>query len=76
MAWGNKVDKMFVKVEGKLDDNEWNIPVELTYNDEKFEIIDPVRSMKLFNNAIRYKCNIDGRLIELFNEGEEWWIFV
>jgi len=31
--------------------------------------------MKLFKNAVRYKCNIDGKAFEFFNEGEEWWIF-
>ena len=59
---------MIVDVKIIVDNNGWNIPVELTYNDEKFEIKDPVRSMKLFNNAIRYKCNIDERYIELFND--------
>ena len=76
MAWGNKTEKMVVVVQSKLDNNGWNIPFELTYNDEEFEIIDPIRSMKLFNNAVRYKCSIDGKAIELFNEGEEWWILV
>lgn len=76
LAWGNKNEKMIVVVQSKPDDNGWNIPFELTYNDEEFEIIDPIRSMKLFNNAAKYKCNIDGKAIELFNEGEEWWILV
>jgi hypothetical protein len=78
MSWGNQNEKMIVNVESEPDKggNGWNIPIELTYNDEKFEVIDPIRSMKLFNNAVRYKCSIDGRAIELFNEGEEWWIFI
>lgn len=76
MAWGNKNEKMLVVVESKPDDNGWNIPLELTYNDEKFEVKDTIRSKKLFNNAVRYKCNIDGKAIELFNEGEEWWILI
>lgn len=66
--------KMFVVVRSKPDTNGWNTPIELTYNEEKFEITAPIRSMKLFNNAVRYKCNIDGKAIELFNEGEEWWM--
>ncbi|MDO9536096.1 MAG: hypothetical protein Q7J85_12390 [Bacillota bacterium] len=74
MAGKTKSGKILVMVESKPDTNGWNIPFELTYNDEKFEIKDPIRSMKLFNNAVRYKCNIDGKAIELFNEGEEWWI--
>ena len=76
MAWGNKNEKMVVLVQSKPDENGWNIPFELTYNDEEFEVIDPIRSMKLFNNAAKYKCNIDGKAIELFNEGEEWWILI
>jgi hypothetical protein len=76
MSWGNKNEKMLVMVQSKPDNNGWNIPFELTYNDEEFEIKDPIRSMKLFNNAARYKCNIDEKAIELFNEGEEWWILV
>ena len=78
MAWGNKNEKMLVAVSSKPDNNGngWDIPFELTYNDEAFEIKDPIRSMKLFNNAVRYKCNIDGKEIELFNEAEEWWILI
>ncbi|MBU3188820.1 hypothetical protein K9O30_06550 [Clostridium bowmanii] len=76
MSWGNKNEKMLVMVQSKPDNNGWNIPFELTYNDEEFEIKDPIRSMKLFNNATRFKCNIDGKAIELFNEDEEWWILV
>jgi len=76
VAWGNKNEKMVVLVQSKPDENGWNIPFELTYNDEEFEVIDPIRSMKLFNNAAKYKCNIDGKAIELFNEGEEWWILI
>lgn len=78
MSWGNQNEKMIVAVESELDSNGngWNIPIQLSYNDEKFRVIDPIRSMKLFNNAVRYKCSIDGRAIELFNEGEEWWILV
>ena len=72
MAWGTKSDKMFVMVASKPDTDGWDIPIELAYNDEKFEIKDPIRSMKLFNNAVKYKCNIDGKAIELFNEGVEW----
>lgn len=76
MAWGNETEKMLVVVKSRLDNNGWNVPYELTYNDEEFEIINPIRSMKLFNNAAKYKCNIDGKAIELFNEGEEWWILI
>lgn len=74
MAGGAKIDKMFVKVESKPDTDGWNIPIELSYNEEKFEVKDIIRSKKYFNNAVRFKCNIDGKAIELFNEGEEWWI--
>ena len=66
-------NKSIVEVKSSTDDNGWNIPVELTYDDEKFEVKDPVRSMKLFNNAVRYKCTIDGKPFELFNIGDEWW---
>jgi|GEM_PF-2658953 len=76
MAWGNKNEKMLVEVQSKPDNNGWDIPFELTYNDEEFEIKNPIRSMKLIHNAVRYKCNIDEKAIELFNEGEEWWILV
>ncbi len=74
MAGQTKSCKMFVMVESKPDADGWNIPIELTYNDEKYEIKNLIRSMKLFNNAVRYKCNIDGKAIELFNDGNEWWI--
>ncbi len=74
MAEKTESGKMFVMIESKPDNNGWNIPFELTYNDEKFEIEDPIRSMKLFNKAVRFKCKIDGKEIELFNEGEKWWV--
>ncbi len=74
MAGKSKSGKMAVVIESKTDSNGWDIPIELTYNNEKFEIMNPIRSMKLFNNAVRYKCSIDGKAIELFNEGEKWWI--
>ena len=74
MAGKDKSGRMLVMVESKPDIDGWNIPIELTYNEEKFGIKDPIRSKKLFNNAVRFKCNIDGKAIELFNEGVEWWI--
>lgn len=74
IATKNKSGKVFVRVESKPDIDGWNIPIELTYNDEKFEIKDPIRSMKLFNNAARYKCIIDEKAIELFNEDKKWWL--
>ena len=74
MATKNKSGKVFVMIESEPDIDGWNNPIELTYNDEKFEIKDSIRSKKLFNNAVKFKCNIDGKAIELFNEGEEWWI--
>ena len=74
MARNNRSGKVYVTVESKPDSDGWNIPFELTYNDEGFDIIDPIRSLKLFDNAARYKCKIDGKSIELFNEGEKWWI--
>ena len=74
MAGKTESGKIFVMVGGKVGTDGWNIPFELTYNDEKFEIKDTIRSMKLFNNAVRYKCNIEGKVVELFNEDEKWWI--
>lgn len=71
-----KVDdgKMFVVVQSTEDSYGWNIPYELHYDDEKFEIKDPIRSVKLFNNATKFKCVIDGRGVELFNEEDKWWL--
>ena len=74
MAVKNRSSKLFVIVDSKPSADGWKTPIELSYNDEKFEIKDPIRSMKYFNNAVRYKCNIDGKAIELFNEDEEWWM--
>ncbi len=68
-------NKILVEVKSKTDANGWNIPIELTYDDEKYEVKNPVRSMKLINNAFRYKCTIDGKPFELFNIGDEWWIY-
>jgi hypothetical protein len=67
-------NKILVEVKSKTDANGWKVPIELIYDDEKYEIKNPVRSMKLFNNAVRYKCTIDEKPFELFNIGDEWWI--
>ena len=67
-------NKIILEVKTRTNENGWNIPVELTYDDEKYEIKNPVRSMKLFNKAVRYKCTIDGKPFELFIIGDEWWI--
>lgn len=74
MSGGFNSEKMLVAVESTPDSYGWNIPYELKYNDEKFEIKDPIRSVKLFDNATKFKCVIDGRAIELFNEDDKWWI--
>ena len=74
MADKMEAGKMLVKVQSTPDAYGWNIPYELHYEDEKFEIKDPIRSVKLFNNATKFKCVIDGRNIELFNEEDRWWI--
>ena len=67
-------NKVYVEVRSEKDENDWDIPVLLIYEDEKFEVKKPQRSMKLINNAIRYKCFVDERQVELFNSGDEWWI--
>lgn len=54
--------------------NDWAVPIELRYNDEKFEIKDPVHSTKLFDGAIRWRCKVDGRDIEIFNQEDRWWM--
>lgn len=67
--------KTFLKVETTLSSDSWNVPYELKYNDETFKIIDPIHSMKLFDGAIRWRCKIDGRDIEMFNLDDLWWMY-
>jgi len=66
--------KVTLQVETKITLDGGFIPSELKYNDERFEIIDPIRSMKLFDGATRWRCKIDGRNIEMFNLDEQWWM--
>jgi hypothetical protein len=69
-----KPSKITLKIETRLTPDGDSIPYELTYNDETFEVKNLVKSMKLFNGAVRWKCSIDGRSIEMFNEGNKWWM--
>jgi hypothetical protein len=62
--------------------NLFTIIVLIFYTVKDFNIktiansrINPVPRTNL-NNAVRYKCNIDGKAIELFNEAKEWWILI
>ena len=50
------------------------VPHMLTYdNDEETEIFNPVKSIKFYDGAVRWRCIINGQEVELFNEGENWW---
>lgn len=69
-----QVNKVFLQIISRLTPEGWDVPHELKYGDETFEIKDTVRSMKLFNGAVRWRCKIDGRQIELFNNGDSWWM--
>ncbi len=69
-----KVSKIALTIKSRITPEGGIIPYELSYNDEKFEIKDPVKSMKLFDGAVRWRCSIDGRKIEMFNIDESWWM--
>lgn len=69
-----KTGKITLQVEAIISPEGWAIPHELKYNDETFSIIDPVRSMKLFDGATRWRCSIDGRQVEIFNIDDSWWM--
>ena len=69
-----KSNKISLKVAARLSPEGVNIPYELTYNDETFEIKNLIKSMKLFNGAIRWRCKIDNRDIEMFNIDDQWWM--
>jgi len=69
-----KPKKVYLQVETSLTPEGWSVPIELKYNDEPFEIKDPVKGMKLFDGAIRWRCKIDGRDIEMFNLDDQWWM--
>lgn len=69
-----KISKITLKIVTSLTPEGDSIPYELSYNDETFEVKDAVRSMKLFDGAQRWRCSIDGRKIEMFNEGDNWWM--
>ncbi len=69
-----KPSKISLKIETRLTPEGDSIPYELTYNDETFEIKNLIKSMKLFNGAVRWRCKIDGRDIEMFNLDDRWWM--
>lgn len=69
-----KVNKVSLNIITKKSPEGWNTPHELKYNDDTFPVNDLVRSMKLINGAERWRCKIDGRLVELFNDGDKWWM--
>jgi hypothetical protein len=66
--------KVYLTIETSLSEDGWNVPTELKYNDDTFTISDPVRSNKLFDGAIRWRCKIDSRDMELFNLENRWWM--
>ena len=66
--------KVYLTVETTFSADGWNVPYELKYNDDTFKISDSVRSKKLFDGAIRWRCKIDSRDIELFNLEDRWWM--
>ena len=37
-------NKIIVEIKTRTDKNGWNFPVELTYDEEKYEVKNPVRS--------------------------------
>ena len=55
--------------------DENGIPKELKYNDETFNIVDTIKSMKLFDGAVRWRSNIDNRQVDIFNEDSVWWMY-
>lgn len=61
-------------IETKITPEGDNIPCELSYNDEVFEVKNPVKSMKLFDGATRWRCTIDGRPTEMFSLDDKWWM--
>jgi hypothetical protein len=69
-----KSNKISLNITSTLTEDGVKVPVELKYGDDKFEITNQIRSMKLFDGATRWKCAIDGRQIELFNLGDDWWM--
>lgn len=69
-----KPKKIYLQVETQLTPEGWKLPNELKYNDETFEIKDSIKSMKLFDGAVRWRCNIDGQDIEMFNLDDQWWM--
>ena len=69
-----KPSKITLKVESRLTPEGNSIPYELNYNDEPFEIKNLVKSMKLFDGAVRWRCKIDGRDVEMFNLDDRWWM--
>lgn len=68
------VNKISLQIITRLVPEGWSIPYELKYEGETFEIKNPIRSMKLFDGAIRWRCKIDGRDIEMFNKDKNWWM--
>ena len=69
-----KPKKIYLQVEIRLTVEGWSVPNELKYNDETFEIKDPIKGMKLFDGAVRWRCKVDGRDIEMFNLDDQWWM--
>ena len=70
----NGLLKVTLQVEANLTLDDISVPYELKYNDDRFEIKDPIRGLKLHDGATRWRCKIDGRDIEMFNLDERWWM--
>ena len=73
MAKSNGPKKITLQVTTRHTPDGGHIPHQLSYNDETFEIKNPVRSLKLFDGAGWWRCTIDGQPLDMFNLGELWW---
>lgn len=67
-------EKVLMQIETAPTQKSGIIPCQLIYEGDPIEISSPVKSIKLIDGAVRWKCFINGREVELFNDGESWWM--
>ncbi|ATW24198.1 hypothetical protein [Candidatus Formimonas warabiya] len=67
------LEKVPLQIEAKITPRGDNMPFQLIYEDEIIEIVNPVKSIRLYDGAFRWRCGINGQEVELYNLGEEWW---
>ena len=67
-------EKTALRIETMDTPKSGTVPCRLIFEGDPVEISHPVKSIKLIDGAVRWKCVINGQEFEIFNENDDWWM--